>query len=53
MALINQWQDVTSLECNQVGNATCFRTGLDILNYYGFSTVRRNRIDFDLLCYIR
>ncbi|CAF4348488.1 unnamed protein product [Rotaria sp. Silwood2] len=36
MALINQWEDVQSLECNQPGNSTCFRTGNDIIDYYGF-----------------
>jgi hypothetical protein len=43
MALINQWKDVTSLECNQVGNATCFQTGNDIIAYYGFDKVRRKK----------
>ncbi|CAF2132802.1 unnamed protein product [Rotaria magnacalcarata] len=36
MALINQWEDVTSLDCNQVGNGTCYHTGNDIIDYYGF-----------------
>ncbi len=39
MGLINQWEDVTSLECNVAGNTTCFHNGTDILNYYGFSEV--------------
>ncbi len=43
MAQINQWEDVTSLECDQTGNSTCFQTGNDIINYYGFSTVCRNK----------
>lgn len=41
MGLINQWEPVTSLECNVVGNITCFRNGDDIINYYGFSKVCR------------
>ncbi|CAF0971805.1 unnamed protein product [Rotaria magnacalcarata] len=36
MALINQWEDVTSLDCNQVGNGTCYHTGNDIIDFYGF-----------------
>jgi hypothetical protein len=40
MGLINQWEAVTSLDCNQIGNATCFKTGIDVLNYYGFKQVR-------------
>ncbi len=55
MGLINQWEDVTSLECNETansttisagnstGNSTCFHTGLEILDYYGFKTVRRKK----------
>ncbi|CAF5055546.1 unnamed protein product, partial [Rotaria socialis] len=43
MALINQWEDVKSLECNQVGNGTCYRTGNDILDYYGFKKAHYNR----------
>lgn len=39
MALINQWRDVTDLGCNATANATCFRTGIDVINYYGFSIV--------------
>ncbi|CAF0935940.1 unnamed protein product [Rotaria sp. Silwood1] len=36
MALINQWEDVQSLECDQASNSTCFHNGDDVLNYYGF-----------------
>ncbi|CAM4904796.1 unnamed protein product [Rotaria socialis] len=43
MALINQWEDVKSLDCNQVGNRTCYRTGNDILDYYGFKKAHYNR----------
>ena len=39
MALINQWEDVTSLECNTNSNMTCFKNGTDIINYYSFSIV--------------
>lgn len=39
MGVINQWEDVTYLECNTSGNTTCFKNGLDIINYYGFSQV--------------
>jgi hypothetical protein len=46
MALINQWEDVTSLECNQSGNTTCYRTGDDILNHYGFEKVCRKNFFF-------
>ncbi|CAF0966239.1 unnamed protein product [Rotaria sordida] len=37
MALINQWKDVQSLECNQKDNTTCYHNGTDIINYYGFN----------------
>ena len=39
MGLINQWEAVDSIECNQADTANCFRTGLDVLNYYGFKQV--------------
>ncbi|CAF3776778.1 unnamed protein product [Adineta steineri] len=43
MALINQWEDVKSLECNAGANTTCFGNGTDIINYYGFSKSHYNR----------
>jgi hypothetical protein len=49
MGLINQWKDVTSLECNQNGNLTCFRNGTDVLNYYGFEQVSKMNIFFLIL----
>jgi hypothetical protein len=39
MAQINQWEDVTSLECNSTGNSTCFHNGNDVISYYGFEKV--------------
>ena len=39
MGLVNQWEDVSSLECNQIGNSTCFRNGTDVLNYFSFTRV--------------
>ena len=52
MALINQWEDVKSLDCNQVGNRTCYRNGTDILDYYGFKKVCRKKIDIDISLYV-
>jgi len=46
MALVNQWEDVTSLECNQIGNTTCYSNGLDVLNHYGFKPVSRKNFFF-------
>ena len=46
MGLVNQWEDVTSLECNQVGNATCFRNGTDVLNYFSFTRVCERKTSF-------
>jgi hypothetical protein len=48
MALINQWEDVTSLGCTtnstSGSNSTgCFQTGIDVINYYGFSQVCRKK----------
>jgi len=41
MAMINQWRDVTYLECNQPANMTCISNGLEIIAYYGFNIVRK------------
>ncbi len=48
MALVNQWEDVTSLGCTtnstSSSNSTgCFQTGNDVINYYGFSKVCRKK----------
>lgn len=43
MAMVNQWKRVTSLECNQPANTTCFENGQDVLNYYNFKEVRRTK----------
>ncbi|CAF3322748.1 unnamed protein product [Rotaria socialis] len=43
MRLINPWEDVKSLDCNQVGNGTCYRNGTDVLDYCVFKKVHYNR----------
>jgi hypothetical protein len=43
MALINQWEDVTTIQCDNTTNTTCFRNGNDVLNYYSFSKVCRRK----------
>lgn len=55
MGLINQWEDVTSLECNVSGNSTCLKTGDDILKNYGFDKVCQKDIffSFKLSIYFR
>ncbi len=55
MGLINQWKDVTYLECDQTGNFTgnstsnstgnststsgCYHNGKEVLDHFGFSEV--------------
>ena len=39
MALINQWKDVTSIDCGTASADACFKNGTDVLNYYGFKEV--------------
>ncbi|CAF4598002.1 unnamed protein product [Rotaria socialis] len=43
MRLINPWEDVKSLDCNQVGNGTCYRNGTDVLDYCVFKKEHYNR----------
>ncbi|UJR27397.1 hypothetical protein I4U23_008687 [Adineta vaga] len=43
MALVNQWEDVTSLDCDVSANSTCFKNGTDVLNYYGFKRSNYDR----------
>ena len=52
MGLINQWEDVTSIDCTQVGNGTCYRNGTDVLDYYGFKTVCRKKMYTDISLYV-
>lgn len=44
MAAVNQWENVSSLECDNSRNMTCFRNGTDVLNYYGFARVCKNAL---------
>ena len=45
----NQWADFKGhIECDAAKGGICFKSGIDILNYYGF----QNRIRFDLIMLI-
>ena len=39
MGLINQWTDVTTIECDATENTACFNNGDEILAHYGFKEV--------------
>ncbi|CAF0826300.1 unnamed protein product [Adineta ricciae] len=43
MGLINQWKDVTSIDCGTAPADACFKNGTDVLNYYGFKESNYNR----------
>ena len=47
MALVNQWKRVTSLQCDQSGDSTCFKNGQDVLNYYNFKEVGQIKYFFE------